>query len=66
MHYLIGLLISAILSLSPANAASTNRSTPVVVAPQVIVVTKPMPKKPKTQAQPYMIIKMNDVQVTSY
>ncbi len=38
MHYLIGLLISAILSLTPAEAASVNRSTQVAVAPQVIVV----------------------------
>jgi|GEM_PF-3002229 len=60
------LLITAILTLSPAGAASINKSTPVVVAPMVIVVAKPKPKKPKAQAQQYMIIKMNEVQVTSY
>ncbi len=64
MHYLIGLIISAILSLSPAGAANVNNSTRAVLAPKVIVVAKPKPAKPK--AQPYMIIKMNEVQVTSY
>jgi len=66
MHYLIGLFISAILSLSPAEAANVNRTTQVTIAPQAIVVAKPKPAKPKAQTQQYMIIKMNDAMITSY
>ena len=66
MHYLIGLLIAAIVSLSHAEAASINRSTPVVVAPVVIVVATPKPKKLKAPAQQYLIIKLNDALITSY
>ncbi len=66
MHYLIGLLVSAILSLTSAEAASVNRSAQVAVTPQVIVVAKPKPAKPKAQTQQYMIIKMNDAMITSY
>jgi len=64
MYYLISLLIAAIVSLAPAEAASANRTGPVVIAPTVIVAAKPKPKK--TQPQPFLIIKMNEVQVTSY
>jgi len=63
MHYLIGLIISGVLSLSPSGAASV-KTTQVVVAPQVIMMAKPKPAEHK--AQPYMIIKMNEAQVTSY
>ncbi|MBC8037863.1 MAG: hypothetical protein H7X89_11675 [Rhizobiales bacterium] len=66
MHYLIGLLIAAIVSLSQAEAASIKRSTSVVIAPQVIVVAKPKPNKPKAQPQQYLIIKLNDALITSY
>ena len=66
MHYLIALLISAILSLSPAEAASANRTPQVTVVPQVIVMAKPKPAKPKAQTQQYLIIKMNDAMITSY
>jgi hypothetical protein len=66
MHYLIGLLIAAIVSLSQTEAANVKGSTPVLIVPQAIMVAKPAPKKPKTQAQPYMTIKLNDALITSY